>query len=316
MSDFLGVDIAKKTFDTVLLQSDRSAYRGFGNCDSGIDGLRAWLAERRVTDLHVCMEATGRYGEDLALALHADGVRVSMVNPSRIKAFAASEMVRAKTDKVDAGVIARFCQQQRPEAWTPPLPGLRRLRALVRRCANLKEMRAAELQRQQAGSADAVVGESMERVIAALDAEINAMSAEIDRVLEEDKGLGHQVELLESIPSIGRTSAVVMLSEVGDFSAFGHSKQITAFAGLDPAPRDSGAGKRQAHISKIGNARLRAALYMCALSARRYNPRLKPVAERLLAEGKAKKVVITALARRLLVIAYGVIKSDAPFRTA
>ena len=263
------------------------------------------------------MEATGGLGDDLALFLHERGLTVSVVNPLRIKAFGQSEMVRTKTDKVDAGVIARFCRSQSPAPWHPPSPRMRELRALVRRCAALKEMRVQELQRRAQGAASDMVAASLERSIASLDAEIKVISDAITVLIQADEHLRTSHDLLTSIPGLGSQSAAVMLAEIPDFRAFAHNKQITAFVGLNPQDHQSGSSIRgRARISKVGNARLRAILYMCALTARRHNPALRTFADRLKEAGKSPKVVLVAVARKLLVIAYGVMKTRRPFEIA
>jgi transposase len=316
MTSFLGIDIAKHKFDAVHLVGTGKRHKVFDNDDSGFAALLTWLGDE-AGSLHACMEATGGLGDDLALFLHGQGVMVSIVNPLRIKAFGQSEMVRTKTDKVDAGVIARFCRSQSPEPWQPPSPRMRELRALVRRCAALKEMRVQELQRRAQGAASPLVAKSLERMIEWLDAEIDAVSAQVALVIREDEALRESQALLTSIPGLGPQSAAVLLAEIPDFRAFSHNKQITAFVGLNPQDHQSGSSVRgRARISKIGNARVRAILYMCALSARHHNPTLKAFADRLKEAGKTPKVVLVAVARKLLVIAYGVMKTRRPFEAA
>ena len=317
MQVILGIDVSKAKFDVALLSEDRMRHRVFDNDDSGFDALAGWLTKVEAGSLHACMEATGGYGDDLALFLHAQGLRVSIVNPARIKAFGQSEGVRTKTDKVDAGVIARFCRAHQPEPWTPPTPRMRELRALVRRCAALKEMRIKELQRRAHGSASALVRVSIEQSICRLDDEIAAISNAIAGLIADDDHLSRCQRLLLSIPGIGQQSAAILLAEVPDFRAFGHNKQITAFAGLSPQEHTSGSSVHgKTRISKTGNPRLRAALYMCALSARRTNPTLKAFGDRLKDAGKPPKVVLIAVARKLLVIAYGVMKTQRIFQPA
>jgi len=313
MQGFLGIDIAKHKFDVVLLVDGSKRHKVFDNDDSGFEAMLAWLGEK-AGSLHACMEATGGLGDDLALFLFEQGITISIVNPLRIKAFGQSEMVRTKTDKVDAGVIARFCRSQSPEAWQPASPRLRELRALVRRCAALKEMRVQELQRRAQGAASPLVEESLARMIKWMDAEIDAVSAQVSRLICEDDALSESYTLLMSIPGLGPQSVAVLLAEIPDFRAFRHNKQITAFVGLNPQDHQSGSSVRgRARISKIGNARVRAILYMCALSARRHNPTLKAFADRLKEAGKPPKVVLVAVARKMLVIAYGVMKTRRPF---
>lgn len=316
MQGFLGIDIAKHKFDVVLLVGDRERHKVFENNEVGFAALMTWLGDQ-AGSLHACMEATGSYGDDLALYLHEQSVVVSVTNPLRIKAFGQSEMVRTKTDKVDAGVIARFCRSQMPEAWQPPSAHVRELRALVRRCAALKEMRVQEILRRSQGTASVRVASSVDKTIEWLDGEIKAISEAAIALIKTDDPLRRNHELLASIPGLGVQSAAVLLAEIPDFSVFSHNKQITAFVGLNPQERRSGSSVHgRTRISKIGNARVRAILYMCALSARRHNPILKAFAERLKENGKEPKVVLVAVARKLLVLAYGVMKTQRPFETA
>ncbi|HLO78212.1 MAG TPA: transposase, partial [Magnetospirillum sp.] len=150
-----------------------------------------------------------------------------------------------------------------------------------------------------------------------LDEEIKIISEAVTALIQSDEHLRTSHALLTSIPGLGSQSAAVMLAEIPDFRAFGHNKQITAFVSLNPQDHQSGSSVRgRARISKVGNARLRAILYMCALTARRHNPALKAFADRLKEAGKSPKVVLVAVARKLLVIAYGVMKTGRPFQTA
>lgn len=118
--DVLGVDVGKREMHAMLLQRDRSASKSVPNSTTGFEQLQTWLRNRKVEDLHACLEATGGWSEDLALALSDAGYVVSLVNPARIKAFAQSEMLRTKTDRIDAALIARFCRMHAPDPWTPP----------------------------------------------------------------------------------------------------------------------------------------------------------------------------------------------------
>lgn len=316
MAVFLGIDIAKQKFDAVLLTDVGKRHRVFDNTESGFAALADWLGAD-ATAVHACMEATGGLGDELALFLYARGITVSIVNPLQIKAFGQSELVRTKTDKVDAGVIARFCRSQSPAPWQPPSARARELRALVRRCAALKEMRVQEHQRQAQGTASALVKASLERMLAHLDDEIKTVSDAIAALIRQDEAIRADHTLLVSIPGLAAPSAAILLAEIPDFRAFSHNKQITAFVGLDPKDHQSGSSiHRRTHISRVGNARVRAVLYMCALSARRHNPVLKAFADRLKENGKAPKAILVAVARKLLVIAYGVLKTRKPFQAA
>ncbi len=153
--------------------------------------------------MHVCLEATGSYGEALALYLFDAGLTVSVVNPAQVKAFAASRLTRTKTDKVDAELIARFCLAHQPLAWSPPTPAVRELQALVRRLESLIEMRVAEENRLSSGTSTAAVRLSLEAHIAYLAAEIKQTELMIREHIGKHPDLKEQSDLLDSIPGIG-----------------------------------------------------------------------------------------------------------------
>src|SRR5438552_6759146 len=148
----LGIDIAKDTFAVALLHDTHCEQGSFPNTTAGMQKLLTWLKGRKVAHVHACMEATGTYGEALALTLYEAGHTVSVVNPARIAAYAKSQLARNKTGAVDAQLIARFCLKEEPPAWSPPTPEIRDLRALVRHLEDLQAMRQAEANRLQPGS--------------------------------------------------------------------------------------------------------------------------------------------------------------------
>jgi len=143
----LGIDIAKQRMEVALLIEGKIKNKSFKNTTEGFEALSLWLKKLGVSQVQACLEATGNYGEELAIYLHEAGHLVSMVNPARIKGFAQSELIRTKTDKIDAGIIARFCLAMKPEAWIPPSPEVRLLRALVRRVDSMISMLTQEKNR-------------------------------------------------------------------------------------------------------------------------------------------------------------------------
>jgi len=311
----LGIDIAKLKFDVCLMSAEgKLKHKVFPNTTSGFEQVAAWLARQNVLHPHACMEATGTYGERLALFLREAGYIISVVNPAAVKAFAASRLSRTKTDKVDAELIARFCAAQQPLAWTPPALEVRELQALVRRLASLIEMRVAEENRLEAGSAVVAVRASVEEHIAYLCAEIKRTEALIREHIESHPDLRQQSELLDSIPGIGETTAAVLLAELVDVTQYRSARQVAAFAGLVPRERRSGSSVRgRTRLSKIGNARLRKALYFPAITALRCSPFFKEWAQGLRERGKCKMSVIGAAMRKLIHLAYGVLKTGRPF---
>ncbi|MEJ7577657.1 MAG: IS110 family transposase [Pyrinomonadaceae bacterium] len=311
----LGVDIAKCKFDVCLIHSSgKLKHKVFPNTPTGFVQLATWLVKQDVMQVHVCMEATGTYGEALAYHLHAAGHTVSVINPAAVKAFAGSRLSRTKTDKVDAELIARFCLAQAPLAWTPPATELRELQALVRRLESLIEMRVAEENRLEAGSVVAVVRTSVEEHVAYLSAEIKRTEELIGTHINTHPGLRQQHELLDSIPGIGETTAALLLAEIVDVTQYRNARQVAAYAGLVPRERRSGSSVRgRTRLSKIGNARLRKALYFPAITALRCSEFFQSWAKGLRERGKSKMSVIGAAMRKLIHLAYGVLKSGKPF---
>lgn len=314
--DILGIDVAKAKFDVHLGTGQQGRHAIFANTEAGFAELQAWLVRYRAdpaAGLHACMEATGNWALDLGAFLHAQGVTVSIVNPARIKAFGGAELVRNKTDKLDAALIARFCRAHTPPAWTPPASALRDLREMVRRCEALKAARTEELSRRKAGFASVVVAASIQAHIAYLDGEIASVGRAVDALIASDAIQQTNRALLQSIPGIGPVVSAVIMAELPNIAEF-TPKGLAAFAGLSPSEHRSGSSVRAgAHINRMGAGRLRTALYLAALSAKRYNPRLAEFVQRMQAAGKPPKVTLIAIARRLLVYAHAVIRTQVPF---
>lgn len=310
----LGLDISKNEVHASLLGDDiRPAKHSFANNPRGHEQLLKWLQNRDVAHVHACLEATGGFGEELAIALCEHGHVVSIVNPSRIKAFGQSEGLRTKTDAVDAALIARFCRSQSPDPWTPPSPAERALQALLRRRDNLIDMRTQETNRSQAPRTADTVRSSIEEHIAYLDEQIKAIEDEIRRLVDGDAGLRASRDLLQTIPGFGEKTANGILGEVPNLSEFRNVKAVAAHAGLSPKHNQSGLSPGHSKLCKAGNARLRKLLFFPALVAIKKNPVIREFAKRLADRGKRPMVIVAAVMRKLLIIAYGVLKSGRPF---
>lgn len=311
----LGIDIAKLKFNICLLSlNGKLKHKVFPNTEVGFQQLDTWLSKQGAERIHACMEATGAYGEALALHLFTAEHMVSVVNPAAIKAFAGSCLSRTKTDRVDAELIARFCRVQQPPGWTPPAAEVRRLQALVRRLESLVEMRTMESNRLEAIITDDMVKASLEDHIAYLDQQIKQTEALIRTHIDNHPTLKQQSDLLDSIPGIGEATAATLLAEITDITHYESARQVAAYAGLVPRERQSGSSVRgRTRLSKIGNARLRKALYFPAITALRCSPFFKAWAEGLQQRGKCKMSVIGAAMRKLIHLAYGVLKTGRPF---
>lgn len=311
----LGIDIAKLKFNVCLINlNGKLKHKVFPNTATGFEQLTQWLSKQGVRRVHACLEATGTYGEALSLFLHQAGHTVSLINPAAIKAFAQSRLSRTKTDRVDAELIARFCLAQAPSAWTPLPQEVQELQALVRRLESLIEIRVAEENRLSSGVTVAAVRESVEGHLAYLNEQIKRCEELIQDHINSHPALKQQSELLDSIPGIGETTAALLLSEITDITQYRSARQVAAYAGLVPRERRSGSSVRgRTRLSKIGNARLRRALYFPAITALRCSPFFQTWAAGLRQRGKSKMSVIGAAMRKLVHLAYGVLKSGQPF---
>jgi transposase len=306
--------VSKETLDVCLLHKGQTYQGRFANLPEGHQKLLRWLGKRRVRALRACLEATGLYGEELAQALYEAGYQVSVVNPLRIKKYADSQLQRNKTDRLDAGMIADFCRTQELVEWTPPPLEWRELRDLVRHLDNLMTMRQQEHNRLQAGVKSGAVITVLQEHIVFLDDQIEQLTQQINDHFDQHPHLKQQRDLLRSIPGIGDKTAATLLAEVRDFLAFDNVRQLVAFAGLNPSQRTSGSSVRgKTRLSKTGNAAIRAALYWPAISAKRCNPLIQPLCARIEQEGQPKMVAVGAAMRKLLHLAYGVLKTGLPF---
>ncbi len=310
----LGIDVAKLKFNVCLIREDgKLRHKVFANTATGFTQLTTWLSANHVEQLHACLEATGTYSEALATYLFDAGQRVSVVNPAAIKAYAGCQLSRTKTDKVDAALIARFCLTQQPPLWTPLAPELRTLQALVRRLDSLIEMHTMEHNRLVAGAVDALVQHSLEEHLTYLEAQSKRTENLIKEHINSHPHLKAERDLLLSIPGIGEATTARLLAEI-DFQQYESARSVAAFTGLVPRLRQSGTSVRgRARLSKVGSPRIRHALYFPAVTAIRCNPTIKAWAKELRERGKCEMQIIGAVMRKLIHLAYGVLKTGKPY---
>ena len=316
MSSSIGVDVSKGKFDVALLTA-QGKYRSkvFDNTAAGLEEFLRWIesnVEHGRSNVEVCMEATGGYHEALANFLFDHQVKVFVVNPLRVKRFVESEGLRNKTDKGDAKALARFALHNELDAWEAPSKGVRELQALVIRLESLQTMRVSELNRMEA--AHPSICDSIVAVVAALDAQIDAVRSLISKTIDDDPDLKQRSDLLETIPGLGAATIPSMLAYLGYPERFKTVKSLIAYAGLTPAIRQSGTSldKRQG-LHPAGHSALRKALFYPAMTAGRHNPIVAALWQRLKAQNKPGKVILVACMHKLLAIAYGVLKSKRPF---
>jgi transposase len=306
----VGIDVSKATLHVAILHPERAkpSYQTFDNTEAGYDALQAWLVERGVSRAHVCLESTSIYGHGVATALHHQGHRVSIVNPVRIHGYAKSQLKRTKADRPDATLIAQFCRDLKPGAWQPAAADIETLQAYTRRLDALTHMLSQEKNRLDI-SPEALKPD-IEAHITFIEDQVKALKKQFRTHIESHESLQTQAALLDSIVGIGPDTAARLLAEIGDINAFGSARQLAAYAGLTPQEHTSGTSVQgKTRLCKIGNARLRKALYFPAIAFLRCAPELQPWRERLAAAGKTKMAIIGAAMHKLIRIVYGVLSS-------
>lgn len=314
MSNVIGIDVSKAELHLCLLSpTAKPKAQCFSNDAAGHQHLLRWIAQTTTESVHVCLESTGSYGQAVAATVWQAGHNVSIVNPARIKGFATSLMCRTKTDRVDAYVIARFCAAVMPALWNPPPQELQHLQELVRRLAAIESMYQQEKNRLETSS-NRCVQHSLQEHIAYLEAEIETLETAIEEHFQQHEPLHKQRDLLVSIPGIAQKTAAVLLGELGEMSVFKNARQLAAYCGLTPRERQSGSSVyKKPCLSCVGNAHIRKAIYMPAVSSIRFNPILRGFYLGLVERGKQKKAAVGAVMRKLIHIVYGVLKHQRPF---
>jgi transposase len=311
---YLGIDVSKAKLDCALLLDGKYRSKVVANTPAGLEALRQWLLKNRGEAAWVCLEATGIYWELAAQTLADAGHKVSVINPALARAHAQSLGLRVKTDAVDARMLASFCQDRQPAAWIPPRASERALRALVLRHQGLVEIQTQEKNRME--SARLEVKESLQAHLKWLAEELERIEQAIKQTIDDDPDLRGKRDLLDSIPGLGERTIAVLLAYSGH-QRFSSARQFAAFAGLSPWVYESGSSvKVPPRLSKIGHAALRRALYMPAMVTLYKTAWGRVFRQRLAANGKAPKLIIGAMMRKLAHVAYGVMQSGQPFNPA
>jgi transposase len=306
---YVGIDVSKERLDVHVHPTGEAFW--VARNGAGIEALGARLTA--LSPSHVAVEATGGFETVVAAGLAGAGLPVVVVNPAQVRHYAKALGERAKTDPVDARVIALFVAATRPEL--RPLPGEAEqlLSDLVGRRRQIVDMIAAERQRGQRARV-ARLARSIARLIAALERELDEINGEIEAIVRGSPVWRAAEDLLTSVPGVGPTTARVLLAQMPELGRLDRGR-IASLAGLAPHPRQSGQWKGKSFISG-GRASVRTALFMAAQVAKRFNPALRAFYETLLARGKAKMVATIAVARKLLITLNAIIRDQKPWRTA
>jgi transposase len=309
MGTYVGIDVSKDRLDVHVLPQDEAFF-----VERNGKGLAA-LVERLkpFAPNLVAVEATGGFESTTAAAVAGAGLPLAVVNPAQVRHYAQALGKRAKTDPIDAKVIARFAADVRPEARALPDEMTQLLADLVARRRQIVEMLQAERQREKRAAVRRLK-KSIARLIAALERELAELDADIDDAVRGSPVWREKEDLLASVPGVGSTTARTLIAELPELGTLDR-KKIASLAGLAPYTRQSGNWKGRSMIGG-GRKTVRCALFMAAMVAARHNPVLKAFRDRLVAAGKPKMIAIIAVARKLLTILNAIIRDKQPWKIA
>jgi len=313
-----GIDVSAAQL-VVALEGEAGSWRqrSFPNRTSGHQALIRWL-QKTGERVRVCLEATGRYSLDLALALHtASGIEVAVLNPKVVHAFAAT-LCRSKTDPADAQVLAEYARRMPFQPWHPPSAVALELRTITRHIAALTQQHTQQSNRLHALSASSAgsgwVRQDLKRSLRDLQRRKEKMRRAALALIAQDAELRPRFARLLSMPGIAEISALSLLGELALLAPGLSVRQWVAHSGLDPAHHDSGSSvHKRARISRAGNRHLRRALYMPALVAARRDPHLRAFYQVLLARHKAKLQALMAVARKMLHAIFGMFRAGTDY---
>lgn len=309
-----GIDVSKATLDVALWQGGQVYEKQFENTLQGHQQVLAWMRGHGGKEVHVSLEATGQYGDEVAEYLYAAGCIVSVVNPARIKHYGNSKLRRNKTDKADARLIAEYCLHERPAAWKPATADFKHLQALVRHLDDLQAGHQQTSNRMKSGVRAPEVLSQLRALDEVYLQQIHQTKQLIQQRIDHSPELKRAHELLVSIPGIGSLTAAKILGEIRNILEFDNASQLAAYVGLTPRGFTSGSSvHKKSRISKLGNANLRKALFMPAVVSMKANPIMRAFCARLIQSGHVPMEVVCAAMHKLLHYAYGVLKTGQPF---
>lgn len=322
----VGIDIAKDELvcKAGRFYSDQSIevmeQASFPNQMDGFEQLHHWVREvlgETDSPIWFVMEATGVYYEELAYYLHSNAQLVSVLLPNKVKYFAKTLTIKSKTDALDAEIILRIGLERKLDPWNPPSPEMRTIRILTRELQEVKRKRTATKNQHHAKShAHGVPSSTLQRLTQQIDflnQQIKEIESELKKIVQQDEVLRQKVERLETIPGVGFPTIITLIGETNGFALFRNARQLVSYAGLDLVLRESGNWRGKTTISKKGNRFIRRAVFMPALSAVQHNQGLKAFYKRLCERKPAKKIGLTAVARKILVLVYTLWKNEEEF---
>jgi transposase len=309
----LAIDIGKDFFDAGVETGGKRKKAQFKNTRSGMNDLHKWLKKLGVEEVHIFMEATGRYGEQLAVWAYGLGWKVTMINPFRMRRFAESEGIYNKTDSIDTDCILDFSHSAAADSvrlWNPKSNAENALKEIHMELLGIEKMIGQERNRSKSCIATGLIKLCIRQNIEHLKTQKMKLERAALQLIKSDAKLHHAYKILVKIKGIGDKTAIKMLARV-DFDAFTKGRQLVGFAGLAPKKWESGKSVRKKEIiSRVGHADLRSAMYFPAIVAMTHDSEMVEYKKHLELQGKPKKVIICAIMAKLLRKAFALIRDS------
>jgi len=309
VTNYTGVDISKSFFDVAIEQQGKYVFHKLDNDEKGFEALAVLLP----AGSQVIMEASGPYYLRLASYLYANGILVSVVNPLVIRRFCQMRMSRAKTDKKDAMMIAEYGKTEKPGVWEPPQQHVVSLQQMEALLLGFNKERTALSNQLESFTSSGMLEKELKKLITKELKHKEGLIEELTLAMQQ-LAMQHYNEMmtnLESIPGLGKKTAMMLIVISGGFRRFDDYKKLSSYIGLCPRIIESGTSvKGKARICKMGMSRIRAMLYVCSWSAKRCNKACKALYDRLIAKGKAKRLALIAVANKLLKQAFAIAKQQ------
>jgi len=320
----IGIDVSKNSLECCMGSADSDQQHSYSNTKTfdntlvGFKELYSWVKKKQnCTDISFVLEATGVYYENLAYWLHEKDLSLSVLLPNKVNHFAKSHNIKTKTDWVDAQILSMLGLERTLQPWTVPSMLMHEIKYLTREYRELKRKGTCTKNQLHAKTSAYKCPKSVERrlkkQIRLLETQIAEVEAELRVLVMSDDNLYEKIERLESIPGVNFMTIICVLGETNAFALVNNAKQLTSYCGLDIQHKQSGLKQGKTRISKKGNSFIRHALYMPALSATQHNPTLKSFYNRLSERKAAKKIAVTAVARKLLILMYVLWKNQTEY---
>jgi len=304
--NYIGIDISKESFDVALQETESYKHYKFSNDSNGFKQFGKLLNKQE----HWCvMEASGPYYQKLALYLQVNEITLSVVNPLVIRRFCQMRLVKAKTDKKDAVMIAEYGKTEKPQAWKADAPYLLELKQMQAYLEQLNKSRTGFIRQMDAFKQSPKLNKEVKKGIAKMIKTTEMQMAQVEQKMEEiiRKYHNQMFEQVKSIPGVGKKTSLLLVVISGGFTKFENAKQLSSYVGLSPRIFESGTSvKGKVRICKMGMSRVRAMLYVCSWSAIKCNKACKELYQRLVEKGKAKQVALIAVANKILKQAFAV----------